>query len=904
VEDLVRKESVSDLHLSPDGEWVVLVRYQPDEDKDEQVGQLVRIHLRTGKERQLTRGSDSCTSPRWSSEGMLAFLSSRPAPEGKSDDSGKRRRAGAPRVGERSRSTNRSRAGSEEESSNQVWVMDPQGGEPWPVTELTRGVDHFAWAGPDAIIVAAKEEPTRREQRLTDDDKDTTRVVEDDEHEPPVRLFRVVVASRKVTRVSNNRDRIQSLSVSPDGRWAVASHNRTLRYLFDNRTKPVYYLHDLKGGKEERILADPRLNISKVFWAPDSQSFYACNDHSTLPQLNQAGVTELYHFRIDKRQGRRIDLDWPRGVAQENESTGGPCVVPLEDGFLTLLADGVRYRAARYRSVGEGKWRREWLEGEHARQLFGLESSPDGKAFLYATSTASQPVQWYAARLEETRIRRPVPLVRVNQVFEQRQRARTEVVTWKGAYGEEVEGILYYPLGYRTGTKAPLVVMIHGGPASADLDSWEEGWHTEAQLLCQRGAFVLKPNYHGSTNYGLAWVESIARGKYLDPELDDIEKGVDALINRGLVDPDRLGLQGWSNGAILTNALTTRTTRYKAAVTGAGSVEYVSDWASCEFGEAFDRFYFGQSPLENVPLYQRKSPFYRLDKVRTPTLIFFGSEDRTVHPQQGWAHYRGLQQLGKSPVRFVLFPGAKHRLDKLSHQKRKLTEELAWFDRYLFATNPAAEDLVKEDSPLAWALARQKAKRVGTRYGLLEAGRLIPETVRYNRLLVGRFEVTRAQYAEFDKTHPVMPGQENHPATGVTFEQAEAYCRWLSKQTGRVYRLPTEDEARDLYDEDRANENTLDRWAGYTVNPDDGRKLQKRIQELGPGALLSEVGRFRGVGKGELVFDLGGNVAEWVRSADGKGVLRGGSADLPADRKGSALEAGAEYRGFRVVREE
>src|SRR5262249_40384728 len=156
------------------------------------------------------------------------------------------------------------------------------------------------------------------------------------------------------------------------------------------------------------------------------------------------------------------------------------------------------------------------------------------------------------------------------------------------------------------------------------------------------------------SRYGLKWLESIAGGRYCEAELDDIEKGVDALIARGLVDPDRLGLQGWSNGAILTNALVTRTTRYKAAVAGAGTIEYVRDWASCKFGEAFDRYYLGKSPFEDLRLYILKSPFYRLDRVTTPTLILFGAEDRVVHPQQGWLQYRGLQQLGKAPVRFVL----------------------------------------------------------------------------------------------------------------------------------------------------------------------------------------------------------------------------------------------------------
>jgi dipeptidyl aminopeptidase/acylaminoacyl peptidase len=131
---------------------------------------------------------------------------------------------------------------------------------------------------------------------------------------------------------------------------------------------------------------------------------------------------------------------------------------------------------------------------------------------------------------------------------------------------------------------------------------------------------------------------------------------------------------------------TVRTTRYRAAIAGAGNVEYISDWANCEFGDAFDRYYFGASPLEEPLRYLLKSPFFALHRVRTPTLIFFGTEDRTVPVSQGWVQYRAVQQLGKTDVRFVLFPGEKHLLKKLVHQRRKVKEELAWLDRYLFHT--------------------------------------------------------------------------------------------------------------------------------------------------------------------------------------------------------------------------
>jgi dipeptidyl aminopeptidase/acylaminoacyl peptidase len=276
-----------------------------------------------------------------------------------------------------------------------------------------------------------------------------------------------------------------------------------------------------------------------------------------------------------------------------------------------------------------------------------------------------------------------VPLTRLNNHLQGKSIARTELVRWKGARDEAVEGLLYYPHGYQTGKKYPLVVLIHGGPMVADLDAWDESWSHPQNLLCQRGAFVFRPNYHGSSNYGLAWVESI-RGKYYELEIPDIEKGVDALIARGFVDPERLGVMGRSNGAILAAALTAESPRYKAACVMAGTVEQASDWAASKYGAAFDQYYLGKSPFEDPALYVRKSPFYRMDRVRTPTLISVGTEDKIVGPHQAWMHYRALQQLEKAPVRLLLFPGEAHDLEQLTHRRRKLQEELAWFEKYLF----------------------------------------------------------------------------------------------------------------------------------------------------------------------------------------------------------------------------
>ena len=370
---------------------------------------------------------------------------------------------------------------------------------------------------------------------------------------------------------------------------------------------------------------------------------------------------------------------------------------------------------------------------------------------------------------------------------------------------------------------------------------------------------------------------------------------------------------GWSNGSILTIQLTiTNPDRYKAASVGAGDVEWLSDWANVDFGEAFDHYYFGKTPLEDPQLYIDKSPLFKMDRVKTPTLIFFGTIDRQVPTEQGWTHYRALYSIGKAPVKFILFPAEAHGPRKLTHQLRKLNEEDAWFDRYLFKINPPENEALKKGSPLDIALRRRGIQKSGALYGVTfhsaasenpPPDALIPETVKRGDIELGRFEITRAQYAAFDKDYKVEPGTENYPANGITFDQATAYCKWLAQLTSETYRVPNELEVAALY-KDRSGENTLDYWAGYALNPDDAAKLEAEIKELhGDAPLLRDVGSFSGQGDKdeELIFDLGGNVSEWVVAANHAPKTAGGSADRPSDARSQYRGADPAYTGFRVV---
>ncbi|HEY2458930.1 MAG TPA: prolyl oligopeptidase family serine peptidase [Candidatus Acidoferrum sp.] len=874
-EDVIYAESVSDFTISPDSHWVAWIKSEGDKEKDARISNLYLSSLSEQREIQLTRGSDNVSQPHFSPDGeSLVFLSSRARPQAKPDT-----------------------------APMQIWLINPHGGEPYPLTELARAPHQVDWLDKDTLIFSAEEDPTAFEQAQKKK-KDDSEVVDDSEHESPVRLFKISVKDKKITRLTNNTDWIQRWAVSKNGKYAVAVHAKSLHYVFDQKVPPITILHNLTDGSETEILKEGRMRPGMLSWAPDNSGFYAAIPFSNDPRFLTASIEQLYFYDVTRGKAQQVALDWENGLGSDLHTT--------QEGFIALLAAGHRFEVARYTREKSGdtwNWKRQSLEGEHAHNISYFVVSDDGKSFVYEYSTASKMPQLFGAKLDGTKINSPSQITKLNEkLVKSRVFAKTEVVRWTGANNEEVEGILYYPDNYEPGKKYPAITAIHGGPTGSDKDLWVESWAYPINLLTQRGAFVLRPNYHGSNNYGLKWVESICCGKYYDLETPDINAGVDFLISKGLVDPNKVATMGWSNGSILsTSLITTYPARYKVASVGAGDIEWISDWGNVMFGDSFDSYYFGKSPMEDPELYIRKSPFFKMDKVQAPVLIFHGTADNNVPPAQSWSYFRVLQYYDKVPVKFVVFPGEPHGPRKLTHQMRKVDEEMAWFDKYFFKTTPPVNEALKTGSPLDAALRTKTVSHVGEAYGTPFAGKgksvLTPEVVKRNDLEIARFEVTRAQFAAFDKNYKVDPGTENYPANGVTFDQAKAYADWLSKLTAQLWRVPAENEVQSLYDK-KEGENTLDYWAAYAPNPDDANRLREKVKEL-PGAapLLKPVGSFAGQGNEteELLFDLGGNVAEWVATSDGKGKILGGSADCPADARSNCAPQPA-YIGFRVVR--
>jgi dipeptidyl aminopeptidase/acylaminoacyl peptidase len=859
VDDVVDLESAGSFNISPNEDWIAWIKTISDKGKNMKVGNLFLTSLADTVTLQLTRGKDGAGSPQFSPDGSkLAYVSS---------------------IGK---------------GKAQVYLYDIRGGSPEKLTSVTQGVRKYRWRSDNEILFTAAEDSTLRERKLKKD-KDDVIVVADQEHYGPVRLYSISLGKKKVRRLTNNTGIITQHAVSPCGRWVVMSENINVDYQYDHRIRPMQKILDLETGEISELFTEPYLDPSQFEWTHDGKGFYCRRSFASDSTDDYVSISHLWYYDMKSQSLRPLTKFWKRGLGM-----GGWHVT--DDGVLVTLARGSKNRIVFIKIKGKG-FSRKFVESPSSLQIRTLAGRPGSKRIAYMIADASTVPLIMTAELNNGKLRGERELVKLNAAAKSRILVQSEIVKWAGARGDEVEGILYYPRGYDRSRSYPLMVSLHGGPAGADLDFFSERWSNYPHLLAGRGIAVLKVNYHGSGNFGLEWVESV-KGRYYEYEVPDILSGVDMVVEKGIAHPDSLGIMGWSNGSILAIAACLETDRFKVLCAGAGDVNWISDYGNCAFGAGFDNAYFGGPPWENVDLYIEKSPLFRIHTMKTPTLIMFGTKDRNVPTEQGWQHFRAMQQSGAAPVKFILFPGAGHGPVMLSHRKRKMNEELAWIDFYLLGKAKEINEAFEEDSPLAYELKKAGAARSGRLLGEMIDGILVPETAEIAGMHAGRFEVTRAQYAAFDESYVIPEGTENWPASGIAFEKASKYCKWLSEKTGRQYRLPSEDEMEkciSIAEGNASRENNLDWWAGYTLTPDEVPGVMVKVGKLEERSLLlKECGSFPPAGESGI-WDLAGNVAEWTVTEDNSGKVLGLSALNPRDKRCKYTPPPLRYTGFRVV---
>lgn len=305
----------------------------------------------------------------------------------------------------------------------------------------------------------------------------------------------------------------------------------------------------------------------------------------------------------------------------------------------------------------------------------GPSVAADGRALAFVWTKSDAPEELYRTGADG----KAVALADFGKSFTDRLTS-AEIVTWPSTDGVEIEGVLLYPRDYEPGKRYPLLVQIHGGPSWQWEDRVNLSWHDWGQMLTSRGYAVLMPNPRGSTGRGSDF-EKLLQDDIGGGESRDLVTGAQAMVERGIADPDRLAIGGWSWGGYLTAWTITQTTIFKAAVMGAGLANLISDHGAGDIPEANMAYYPGH-PYTDWDLYADRSPLKFATNVVTPTLILHGENDERVSPTQGLEFYRALQVLGV-PVRFVRYPREGHGIQERQHQLDLLRRVVDWLDQHL-----------------------------------------------------------------------------------------------------------------------------------------------------------------------------------------------------------------------------
>jgi dipeptidyl aminopeptidase/acylaminoacyl peptidase len=633
LDEFFNAVDIRSVRISPDGRAVAIETSRADWDanrfrsdlwlyRDEAGGALVQL-TQSGHDRD----------PQWSPDGRwIAFLSDRDSTE-------------------------------KAEKPDQVYVIALRGGEAVPVTRGDEKVHAFAWSADSRQIYFATRKPWSKDQQEAYQ-KEWKDVVQFREAERGDIISRIQVGTANVCPVADTPWRVKQLAASPDG--------KSLAFLTDSRsereeTLDAYgiYTVDAAGGQARQVVRRQAI-LESMRWAPDSRHIFFSFVNGSVEGNYQDAQPRVYW--VDTQDAAAPLARW---AAAFPGAITGYTATP-EGGLLAAGRLGTEVQVYTAASPSGDFVKQAGLPGTYERPSAAAHASR--VAFVH--STLQQPAEVYLAERGDLAHARPITAF--NRLFTERALPEGRPYRWTAGDGVQVEGMLIYPPGKSGARHLPMLTLIHGGPADADGNHFEADWYQWGALAATRGWLVFEPNYRGSVGYGDRFTLGIVP-KIVSKPGRDILEGVDALVKDGIADPDRLTVGGYSYGGYMTNWLITQTTRFKAAVTGAGAVEHVANWGNDD--TTFDDAYFlGGLPWEAQQNYNDEAAIWQVGKVNTPTHIVGGADDIRVYVGENYLLERALHARGV-PVKLLIFPGEGHGLGKNPwHGKIKVREELKWLE--------------------------------------------------------------------------------------------------------------------------------------------------------------------------------------------------------------------------------
>ncbi|MBU0637676.1 MAG: S9 family peptidase [Planctomycetes bacterium] len=647
-EDYFDVQVALDCTTSPDGKYVCYTEQRWNDKDQPRTTDLWVVETETKELQRLTFDPVSDSSPQWAPDGrQIYFMTSR-----------KREGAARPYDG-----------------TQQVWRTTVAGGEILPVTRVEGGIADFALSKDGRTLYY-----TKHADQEVDTWKDLRSKFDMLEYGhgklKKSCLWKLNLQTWRCEKLVDEGRFIRAFAVAPNGRriamitdpdQRLITHEGWSRVdIFDTESESVTTLPD---GLWRAGVPSPHGWVDGPAWSADGSALAFTVGFDGYPTL--VLVAEWTNDEVTVRE-----LIRPDGV----EATGHLVWRPKSSDLCFLGEHRARQRVYRVTNVNGGGQGAAGILTPGDLVVHGFSFSDSGDSLTFVKSDIAHGRDLFQVPVNEptSSFRQ---LTMINPQIETWKLPQIEIISWKGANGDIVEGILELPPDYQRGQDPlPLVVEVHGGPTAATLFRMRF-WIYGRTLLAAKGYALLSPNYRGSTGYGDKFITDLI-GHENDWDVEDILGGVDALIEDGIADPDRLGVMGWSNGGFLTNCILSRTNRFKAASSGAGTMDQLLQWALEDTpGHVIN--YMQGLPWEATEAYLKASAAYHLGDVETPTIIHVGQSDARVPREHSQLLYRALKDYLHVPTELIVYPGEGHGLTIYNHRLAKMKWDLAWFERYI-----------------------------------------------------------------------------------------------------------------------------------------------------------------------------------------------------------------------------
>ncbi|MBU6367305.1 MAG: S9 family peptidase [Gemmatimonadetes bacterium] len=637
--DLYRFRDVGAGRLSPDGQWVAYTVTTADSAKDRRDTDVWMTSWDGVRTVRLTASPESEGNPRWSPDNRyLAFVSGRYDAKG-----------------------------------GQLWLLDRTGGEAVRLTDLKGGVSDYEWSPDGTRLVVLSRDPDPAEAKPDSARDKGPRPVVMDRYafkrdgdgyldRRRTHLWLVTVATRAAVQLTTGDYDDAAPRWSPDGTRLAFTSEREGADPDRQNNSDVYVVEAVPGAAPRRLTTWAGPDASPV-WSPDGRRIAYLQ--GSAPELSAYTQNTLAVVSVEGGAPQLVAAALDRDVSAVTWRPDGAA--------LRFLLGDDRAQHLAEAEVATGRVTR-LVDGR--RVVTAYDGNREGRVVLN-TGTAARSAEVFA--LEGRTLR---ALTHVNDsLFAALQVATTEDVQFRNRDGQEVGALLVKPHGFDPARTYPLLLRIHGGPNGQD----QHLYALERELFAANGYLVLAVNYRGSSGRGQAWKKAIF-ADWGNKEVQDLLAGVDHVLSLGFADAARLGIGGWSYGGILTNYTIATTTRFRAATSGAGSSLQTSMYGTDQYIYQYENEL--GAPWKNPRLWEKVSyPFYKADRITTPTQFLGGEKDFNVPIAGSEQMYQALRSLGV-PTQLVVYPGEFHGISRPSFVKDRYERYLGWYAQHLGAKVP------------------------------------------------------------------------------------------------------------------------------------------------------------------------------------------------------------------------